>query len=551
MNNYIISLNDIPKSLSSKAILNSYEFLDFLRNYYKESKKFDQPNSTYFHDYEAKSIRHFIKKILEKDPETIKKIHDLPADKRDNLLNLIDSLYDYWRKLNRYVFFNNYQNETISHQEFITRFNSFAEAIITFYRTVYETVLGREQTIYRILPSGGNAGLLFNKRELKLPERLSFLKNIPLLQSLVTQPPFIIKTKENKRKGVFFEKQAPITKYQFQTDESYALIINIFDTRGLVVINKDYLGFLVALGNLFQVEPYECHKDEHSFDFIVLFGTEDSSDKCYYYKEEHTYVGVCPKEAKIDYFGYAKKMILTLFNLVMIDRGLLPIHGAGVRIRRGDKIKNLFFLGDSGAGKSETLEAIRLLYKKRYQVETIFDDMGTFHIKDGQVYATGTEIGAFVRLDDLDQGYSLRSADRAVYLNIDEDNSRIVIPIEDFEMTYTLHHVDAFLLADNYTDTIKGIQKYQELDTAIEDFEKGERVALNTTNEKGLVSTYFANPFGPLQRQKEVHSYIHKYFETLFKNHIPVGKLYTRLSLDRKNGPYQGAEALIELFEKL
>lgn len=551
MSNYIVSLNSIPDDLTPDEILKSDEFLNFLKQYFRESRRFEQPNSSFFHDYEAKSIRSFIKRILRKDEDTLNKIKNLPQHKQDELLNLVDSLYDYWRSLNRYVFFNNFEDNKISHQEFIHKFNLFAESIITFYRTIYETILGREQTIYRILPSGGNAGILLNKKRLQVSDSLNFLTSVPTLESLVTQPPFIIKTRENKRKGVFFEANKPITSTQLDYQNCYALYINIYDTRGLVIIHKDYLGFLVALGNLFQVEPYDLNTENKGFEFILLFGTEDSGDKCYYYKDKNTYVGVCPKEAKIDYFGYAKKMILTLFNLVMIDRQLLPIHGAGVRIRRGDKTKNLFFLGDSGAGKSETLEAIRLLYKKKYQVETIFDDMGTFHLLKDGVYATGTEIGAFVRLDDLDQGYSLRSADRAVYLNIDEDNSRVVIPIEDFEMTYTLHKVDAFLLADNYTDTVKGIELYRDVESAIHDFERGERVALNTTNEKGLVSTYFANPFGPLQRKDEVHSYIDKYFHKLFADNIPIGKLYTRLSLDRKNGPYQGAEALIDLFEKL
>lgn len=551
MNNFVINLNDIPETITEEDILKSEHLLEVLKNYFKESRKFDQPNSLCFHDYATRSIRVFLKNILAKDEKTMKKLDSLPLDKRDDLLNLIDSLYDYWRKLNRYVFFDNSKGQKLSHYEFIRRFNEFAEAIVNFYRDIYETVLGREQTIYRILPSGGNAGILINHQDLELPEALSFLKDSPSLESLVTQPPFIIKTKENKRKGVFFEKLDKITKNKFNAGEAIAVTIDIYDTRGLVFIDKDYLGFLVALGNLFQIEPFKAEEAKKDYDFIVLFGTVDTGDKCYYYKEGKTYVGVCPKEAKIDYFGYVKKMILTLFNLTMIDRKLLPIHGAGVRIRRGDKTKNLFFLGDSGAGKSETLEAIRILYKKRYQVDTIFDDMGTFHLINGSVFATGTEIGAFVRLDDLDQGYSLRSADRAVYLNIDEDNSRVVIPIEDFEMTYMLHHVDAFLLCDNYTDTIKGVQLYNDPLTAISEFEKGERVALNTTNEKGLVSTYFANPFGPMQREEEVHSYIQDYFNALFKNKVPVGKLYTRLSIDRKRGPYQGAEALIELFEKL
>lgn len=40
-------------------------------------------------------------------------------------------------------------------------------------------------------------------------------------------------------------------------------------------------------------------------------------------------------------------------------------------------------------------------------MNVIFDDMGTFKNIDGKIYAYGTEIGAFVRLDDLAQGMLL------------------------------------------------------------------------------------------------------------------------------------------------
>ena len=61
---------------------------------------------------------------------------------------------------------------------------------------------------------------------------------------------------------------------------------------------------------------------------------------------------------EIDYFGYMKKMILTLHNLIMIKRGNLPIHGAMVNIQmKNGTHAYVVILGVSGAGKSESLEA--------------------------------------------------------------------------------------------------------------------------------------------------------------------------------------------------
>ena len=53
-------------------------------------------------------------------------------------------------------------------------------------------------------------------------------------------------------------------------------------------------------------------------------------------------------------------MNLTLHNLIMIKRGFIPIHGAMVNIGSQRIIRpNVIIMGDSGAGKSESLEALR------------------------------------------------------------------------------------------------------------------------------------------------------------------------------------------------
>ncbi len=545
----LIDLYDTENKIEDREILVDKIFDSFLDSYF-EHAKIERPNSEYIKTYIASSLKNLFRRIIEKDEGTLNLLRLLPAERKDDFLNLLDSIFDYWRSYERYAYYDNASADPITHREFIQRFGNLSDSIRDFYRDIYEAILGHEQSVYRELPSGGNAGLLLNNKDVELPQALSFLNDVHVLEAVVTQPPFFIKSEENKRRGTFFYQERKVTPENFNTEHAFACIIKIYDTRALVCFDIDYLGFLTALGNLFQVEPYWTvgRKD---VDFVVVFGAKDLGDKCYYYKEEGKYVGVCPVDAKIDYFGYAKKMVLTMFNLTMIERGLLPIHGAGVRIRKGEKSRNIVFLGDSGAGKSETLEAIKKIGGKDYQIDTIFDDMGTFHTVDGEVYTTGTEIGAFVRLDDLDQGYSLRSADRAIYMNIDEANSRVVIPIEDFEMTYTKHHVDAFFVCDNYTDTDIGMELFRSKEEAIPYFVEGRRVAMNTTSESGLVTTFFANPFGPLQKKEEVESFLPSYFDALFTHNVPVGKLYTRLSLDSKEGPISGAKALLDLFEKL
>ena len=101
----------------------------------------------------------------------------------------------------------------------------------------------------------------------------------------------------------------------------------------------------------------------------------------------------------IEYFGYLKKMILTLHNLAMIEKGWLPLHGAMINLTLQDGTKKgVIMIGDSGAGKSETIEALTNLSEDVIvSREIIFDDMGSLHLDEqGQIRAQGTEIGAFV-----------------------------------------------------------------------------------------------------------------------------------------------------------
>ena len=66
-----------------------------------------------------------------------------------------------------------------------------------------------------------------------------------------------------------------------------------------------------------------------------------------------------PREERFGYFGYLKKMILTLHNVVMMKRGLLPFHGAIGPRAEGRRQAGVLIIGDTATGKSETLEAFR------------------------------------------------------------------------------------------------------------------------------------------------------------------------------------------------
>ena len=139
----------------------------------------------------------------------------------------------------------------------------------------------------------------------------------------------------------------------------------------------------------------------------------------------------------------------------MIENGKLPIHGAGISIKLNDTTtKNVIIVGDSGAGKSETIEALRLIANGQIQeITTIYDDMGYFEIIDNQIYTSGTEIGAFVRTDDLENDYVYKVFDRAIFLNPKGKNARLVLPVSTYKEVSNKYHVDYVFYANNYKNS--------------------------------------------------------------------------------------------------
>ena len=70
-------------------------------------------------------------------------------------------------------------------------------------------------------------------------------------------------------------------------------------------------------------------------------------------------------------------MLLTLHNVYSIDENKLPIHCSMVNILLKNGIqKNIIVVGDSGAVKSETLEALRVIGEDDIKdMRVVFDDM--------------------------------------------------------------------------------------------------------------------------------------------------------------------------------
>lgn len=476
--------------------------------------------------------------------------------KKKLLIEFIDKLYNFWIRIERYsIIYNKYQGSGLQNVAFIEANNNFSNLVMSTYRMIEEKVIGYQHRVYRQLIAGSNAGLVLTKVPWNSPKEYLGLTSSLFIQSVVLHPPFITYPKRNKRKGIFKEvNENPISYLNLDRDEWLVYPAKVGESLAYIFFNKDFMSMGVTLSNLFELAKFEEYMHKKP-DLIYVFGKQDDESKAVFHYDQNNdiMVGYASYDDEYDYFGYMKKMILTLHNIRMIDKGYLPIHGAMANIIMNDgKQYNIVIVGDSGAGKSESLEAVRIIGEEHIKdIKVIFDDMGTLAIKDKKLLAYGTEIGAFIRLDDLDVGYAYRQIERSVFMNPDKENARIVIPITSYDEITSGCSIDMFLYANNYEDG-EELEFIEDKNKAIDIFVRGARKAKGTTFEKGLVESYFANPFGPVQRKQQTDKLIKKYFDKLYSSKIVVGQVRTRLGIEgfEKEGPKRVAKKLFDYIQK-
>ncbi len=497
------------------------------------------------------------------DIEEIKemdKLYSKALAKKEVLYDLVQHFYDYWRRLERYaVVLTRSVKDGVESTSFINAQSEFNNIILSTYRGVSEKLFGAKFSVYRQLPAGVNAALLLSKNEwMSNDSEYAFLKKCDAIEQIVIRPPFISYSAKNKRTGTYPEaKKNPMDRIRdgFVANDYYCYAARVGSALAYIYFHRDYMAHGITIGNLFEFVPLAACKNKKP-DLLYVFGGEyDGESEFYYDKKNDIYVGLAPHDDSIDYFGYLKKMLLTLYNTKMIDNGFLPIHGACVHITLKDgRKKNVVIMGDSGAGKSESLEALSEMAGDDISSQlTIFDDMGTFKIEDGKVVAYGTEIGAFVRTDDMTAGYAYREMDRAIFMNPDKQNSRLVIPVATYPQIMKGYDVDMYLYANNYdAECADAVEFYSNAEEAKPIFIRGARRAKGTTQETGMTESFFANPFGPVQREEQTRKIIDNVFNTLIANGTKVGVLHTRLAVPgmEHDGPMLAAKRLFELLEE-
>ena len=421
---YIPSMYEIVNSEIFEEFLHRY--LDYLHKHNLELYRY-LSNNEKENDQIVKDLKQVVRILLGSD---MKDIGGEFSARPKQLLDVVESAYLYWRQLQRYSFLYTTNDEGFQIQNFVSADSNVNAIVLEFYRRLQQRVEGVNNRVFRQLQAGTNAALLLSYYDWEIPAGYEDLEGIPFVNEILLRTPLLLHSKYNKRTNTFTEaKTNPMKEFVKGDEEWICYPAKVGQLLIYAFFHRDFITGCVGMANLFELADRKETLSKQP-DAILLFGNDDGKEDTVFYQDKKTNIWVGKNSARpeIDYFGYTKKSILTLHNLVMMERGWLPIHGAMVNIvlKDGTK-KGLMFMGDSGAGKSETLEALNIAATDiiDYQ-ETVFDDMGTLHInEDGEIRAQGTEIGAFVRLDDLDKGTAYRDMDRSIFFNPEKSNARV------------------------------------------------------------------------------------------------------------------------------
>lgn len=482
----------------------------------------------------SKAFTRFLRALSVFDIEEMK--DERLLSNREILSEIIESIYGGWRSLQRFAFMSSENSPEFGINKLVERDSSMNDLLLRTYRLFQEKIDGRPNLVYRQVQAGTNACFSVFTRNEPVADGYEGLQTIPFIDHVMLRTPMILHPKSSKRTGMFTEtKINPLDYLRVNPEEWFALPLKVGTMLCFVYFNTKYIALALSMVNLFEIATRE--EISQKPDLVMIFGNDDGKNATEYYhdKENGIWIGCISHHPRMEYFGYLKKMALTLHNLAIMEKGWLPIHGAMVNIKLKDgRTKGIMLMGDSGAGKSESIEALKTVGKDLIkEVNVVFDDMGTIHMEDGVPYGQGTETGAFIRLDDLDPGTPYKDMDRSVFFAPENPNARMVVPASPYRYVIANHPIDLFCYANNYTD------EYGMKQLPVEEFKEtckaGTRMALGTTQETGLSKTYFANPFGPMQEQELCDPLIDKTMDALEKNGVFLGEVYTHLGFDKAN----------------
>ncbi len=335
-------------------------------------------------------------------------------------------------------------------------------------------------------------------KNIDLPESYSKLNEVPLTTHADMRTGIHYTTHANKRAFPFYAlEHNPYKNDKFDSSEYVAIPFEVGKWNIVAYIHKSRgcIEMEPGLLNLFPFSKVRKLSGKKP-DGIFIFGCPYSSmkDLGYFYdKKSNLLVGLIPNIDDCKYFGYGKKPILTLHNVLCILNDDMPLHCGCTRyVVRFDSKTNEPYIFDSFVKADDMGRAVLMNGNSK---------------NDAIPYFFGTETGAFACLDGFSEHAKMQMEGREIgYNKHSGTNARQIVPVTDYSEVSTGSELDILLYLNNYDLIDPGsscMNVNMNVDDALEHFRKGARVAAGSTQtHRGEVEiSYWANPF-PLLKDK-------------------------------------------------
>lgn len=363
--------------------------------------------------------------------------------------------------------------------------------------------------------AGEISGHYFN-----LPPDYVALSHVPLTIAADIQTGVDYTTPSNKRAKPFYELgHNPFRCERFRADDwvavplsvgSWLIVAYIHKSRGCIEMEPGLL-------NLFPFANADEISQGRKPDGIFMFGDPDAADEDLGYwwdAENQLLVGLVPNRDELKYFGYCKKPILTLHNVLAIRAGEFPLHCGCTRYKVRFDAAGAPYIAEMRV-KADDMGRIRLERGEDAQMRPIF---------------YGTETGAFACLDGFSERAKMQMQGREVgYNRATGSNARQIVPVSADTEVSTGHQLDVLLYANNFrlkAPSASTVDVDMKVMDAVTHFRLGERVAAGSTQtfRGARESSYWANPFPLLQDPQGavLHPDLHAIFQDTEDRFIKV-----------------------------
>lgn len=492
-------------------LLRSLAFARFLKIYKQEFIN-DLQNRSERRQDEAHNKIDFINKVSTRDLIKILETDEFMAphkrEKGRELMRFMDGAFHHYRGAG-YTRLVRLQNDVVStgvettqtvKDKVTDKAQRLADLILETRRQLLNKV-NLDQGVRRTpgmdaspnITAGEISGHYFN-----YPADYSILAHVPLTVAADIKTGVDYSTPSNKRAKPFYElNHNPIQLGKFNVEDWVSVPLQVGTSLIITFIHKSRgcIEMEPGLLNLFPFAKIEDITRNRKPDGVFFFGDPNAEEKDlgYFYDEDsQLLIGLVPNIDELKYFGYAKKPILTLHNVLAILNGDMPLHCGCTRY------------------------VVRFDKDKPYIAEMLIkaDDMGKISLtklandKLTRPIFCGTETGAFACLDGFSEQAKLQMAGREVgYNKATGSNARQIVPVTEVDELYRDDPLDILLYMNNFSLIEKGectVKADMHIEDALQHFRLGERVAAGSTQtHRGTKeSSYWANPF-PLLKDND------------------------------------------------